>query len=270
MLRGLLQGFWMAECLVCRLEPRRGPVTAKDYGCKRGKAAGRDSLVFQTRASRCFAAGVFLAAAVLLPGAQSLPGKGMQSHAVEAIDYNASYLIAITGTAGMFGFAGHRHAVLASAWSADLNVNLDDLSHSSATITAPADKLIIDSPSARQKAGLGKGPAESDVRTIQKRMLSSEVLDAAQYQQIKFTSTGFKLQGSGQMQVTGNMQIHGRPHPVTVQVQIRSHGQQTEFDGEFNIRQTDYGIKPESVAGGMIKVNDSITLKFHIVLTAAH
>ena len=226
--------------------------------------------MFQARAMRWLAASAFLATALLFPGAQSLRGKGMQSHAVEAIDYNASYLIAVTGTAGMFAFAGHRHAVLASSWSADLNVNLDDLSHSSATITAPADKLVIDSPTARQIAGLGKGPGDSDVQTIQKRMLSSEVLDAAQYPQIKFTSTVFKLQGNGHLQVTGNMQIHGRPHPVTVQVQVRSHGQQTEFDGEFNVRQTDYGIEPESVAGGMVKVKDSVIIKFHIVMTSAH
>jgi polyisoprenoid-binding protein YceI len=226
--------------------------------------------VFQERTMRSAAASAFVAAALLFHGGQSLRGKGMQSHAAEAIDYNASYLIAVTGTAGMFAFAGHRHAVLASAWSADLNVNLDDLTHSSATITAPADKLVIDSPTARQKAGLGKGPGDSDVRTIQKRMLSNEVLDAAQYPQIRFTSTGFKLQGSGQLQVTGNMQIHGRAHPVTVQVKVRSHGRQTEFDGEFNVRQTDYGIEPESVAGGMVKVKDSITIKFHIVMTAAH
>ncbi len=224
----------------------------------------------QARARRCSTVSILLTASLLFLGARSLRGMGMQSHADEAVDYNASYLIAITGTTGLFGFAGHRHAVLASACSADLKMNFDDLSHSSATITVPTDKLVIDSPAALQEAGLGKGPSDSDVRTIQKRMLSSEVLDAAQYPQIKFTSTGFKLQGSGRLQVTGNMQIHGRLHPVTIQVRYRSDVQQTEFDGEFNVRQTNYGIEPESVAAGTIKVKDSVTIKFHIVMKAAH
>jgi polyisoprenoid-binding protein YceI len=223
----------------------------------------------QARARRRSAVSILLAAALLNPGALSLRGMGMESHADEAVDYNASYLIAITGTTGLFGFAGHRHSVLAGIWSADLKVNFDDLSHSSAIITVATAKLVIDSPTARQKAGLGKGPSNSDVRTIQKRMLSSEVLDAVQYPQIKFTTTAFKVQSRGQLQVTGNMQIHGLLHPVTVQVRYRSDGQQTEFDGEFNVRQTDYGIEPESVAAGMIKVKDSITIKFHIVMTAA-
>lgn len=207
--------------------------------------------------------------ALLFAGALWPRGMGTQSHADEAVDYNASYLVAITGTGGLLGFAGHHHAVLASAWSADLKMNLDDLGHSSAAITLPTGKLVIDSPTARQKAGLGKGPSESDVRTIQQRMLSSEVLDAAQYPQIKFTTTAIKAQGSGQLQVAGNMQIHGQSHPVTVQVRYRSDGPKTEFDGEFEIHQTDFGLKPESIAGGAVKVKNAVTIKFHIVMAAA-
>jgi len=223
----------------------------------------------QARTTRRCASTILLATLLLIPGAPSLRGKGMQSQADEAVDYGASYLVAITGTTGLFAFAGHPHAVLANAWSADLKVNPDDLSHASAVITLPTDKLVIDTPAARQKAGLGKGPSESEMRTIQQRMLTSEVLDAARYPQIKFTATAIKTQGSSQLQVSGNMQIHGRVHPITVPVRRRSEGQQTEFDGEFNIQQTDYGLKPESVAGGTVKVKDSITIKFHIVTRAA-
>ncbi|HEX5411124.1 MAG TPA: YceI family protein [Terriglobia bacterium] len=194
----------------------------------------------------------------------------MQSQPDAAVDYRASYLVAITGTTGLFSFAGHRHAVLASAWSSDIKVNFTDLAHSSIAITVPADKLVIDSPAARQKAGMGAGPGDSEVRTIQKRMLGSEVLDAARYPQIKFTATSIKAQGGDKLQIDGNMEIHGRSHPVTIPVRYRSDGHQTECEGEFNIRQSDYGLKPESVAGGTVKVKDSITIKFHIVLGAAH
>lgn len=223
----------------------------------------------QARAKRCSASTILLATLLLIPGAPSLRGKGMQSQADEAVDYGASYLVAITGTTGLFAFAGHRHAVLASAWSADLKVNPDDLGHASAVITLPTDKLVIDTPAARQKTGLGKGPSESEMRTIQQRMLGSEVLDAARYPEIKFTATAIKAQGSSRLQVTGNMEIHGRSHPVTVHAQYSSDGQQTAFDGEFQIQQTDYGLKPESVAGGTVKVKDAITIKFHIVTRAA-
>lgn len=221
-----------------------------------------------TRARHASTLGLLITA-LLFPEARLLHGMAMQSHADEAVDYGASYLVAITGTTGLFAFAGHRHGVLASAWSADLKMNLDDLAHSNATITVLTEKLVVDSPTARQKAGLGKGPGESDVSIIQKRMLSSEVLDAAGYPRIKFTTTAIKAQGSGQLQVAGNMQIHGRVHPVAIPVRFHSDGQQTAFDGEFSILQTDYGLKPESVAGGTVKVKDSITIKFHIVLKAA-
>ncbi|HET9177060.1 MAG TPA: YceI family protein [Terriglobia bacterium] len=223
----------------------------------------------KARTVRRSAAGILWPILLLVSGVPSLRGRGMPSPADEAVDYGASYLVAITGTTGLFAFAGHRHAVLASDWSADLKVNPDDLSHASAVITLPTDKLVVDTPAARQKAGLGKGPSESEMRTIQQRMLSSEVLDAARYPQIKFTATAIKAQGSGRLQVTGNMEIHGHSHPVTVQAQYRSDGQQAAFDGEFQIQQTDYGLKPESVAGGTVKVKDAVTLKFHIVVRVA-
>jgi polyisoprenoid-binding protein YceI len=222
----------------------------------------------RARARRSCASTILLAILLLFSVVLPLRGKGMQSQADNAVDYSASYLVAITSTTGLFAFAGHRHAILASAWSADLQVNPDDLSRATAVITLPTDKLVVDTPAARQKAGLGKGPGESDVRVIQQRMLGSEVLDAARYPQIRFTATAIKAQGSGQMQISGNMQIQGRLHPVDVQVRRRSQGQQTAFDGEFNIQQTDYGLKPESVAGGTVKVKDTITIKFHIVTRA--
>ena len=35
--------------------------------------------------------------------------------------------------------------------------------------------------------------------------------------------------------------------------------------GEFTVRQTDYGIKPVSVAGGALKVKDELKFSFDIV-----
>ena len=36
-------------------------------------------------------------------------------------------------------------------------------------------------------------------------------------------------------------------------------------NGEFSVRQTDYGIKPVSVAGGALKLKDELKCSFDIV-----
>lgn len=225
----------------------------------------RRLMMRRARTRQCSATAVFLAGSLLFFATLPLCGTGIPSHSPGAVDHKASYLIAVTGTSGLLGFVGHRHAVLATDWSADLKMNLDDLGHSRATLTIPTDKLVIDSSTAREKAGLGKGPSASDVRTIQKRMLGSEVLDATKYPQIRFTTTAIESQGNGRLRVTGNIEIHGRRQQVTVPVRYKTDGKQLEFDGDVNIRQTDFGLQPESVAGGTIKVKNSVSIRFHIV-----
>ena len=44
-----------------------------------------------------------------------------------------------------------------------------------------------------------------------------------------------------------------------------THETVTTADGQFALRQTEYGIKPVSVAGGTIKVKDELKFSFHIV-----
>jgi polyisoprenoid-binding protein YceI len=190
-----------------------------------------------------------------------------QSRPAYRVDYPDSYLIAVTHKEGMLAvFAGHDHAVIAPKWSASVNIKPDDISHASATITVPTDNLVIDSREARQLAGLGGGPSTPDVRTIQQRMLSGEVLDAAKFPQIKFTSTAIQTKGNNKLLTSGEMEIHGRQHRVTFPVHFHSEGERTEFDGEFTIRQTEYGLQPESVAGGSIKVENAVTIRFHLVM----
>ena len=184
-----------------------------------------------------------------------------------AVDYNSSYLIAITGKSGLFSFAGHNHAVVATRWSANLNLTLPDLAHSGVAISIPVTSLVIDNREARQKAGLGPGPNPADVPTIQQRMLGAEILDVTRFPVIVFRSTSVDLESDNLLRVAGTLQMHGFEHRVLVPVHYRRIEGRMEFDGEFVIRQTDYGLRPESVAGGTIKVNDKVAIRFHVVIT---
>jgi polyisoprenoid-binding protein YceI len=181
------------------------------------------------------------------------------------VDYGSSYLIALTGKSGLFSFAGHNHAVVATRWSAEFNLTLPDLAHSSVSISVPVASLVIDSREARQKAGLGPGPNAADVPTIQQRMLGAEILDVTRFPVIGFRSTSVDLESDSHLRVAGTLKMHGVEHRVLAPVQYRRIGRRIEFDGEFVIRQTDYGLEPESVAGGTIKVNDKVTIRFHVV-----
>lgn len=184
------------------------------------------------------------------------------------VDYGSSYLIALTGKSGLFSFAGHNHAVVATRWSANFNLSLRDLDHSDVSIAIPATSLVIDSTEARHEVGLGQGPNEADVQTIQQRMLSSEVLNAKQFPLIKFAGTSMEIAGHDRLRVDGVFTLHGTSRRISVPLRYRVNGQSIVFDGTFNILQTDYRLKPESVAGGTIKVKNDVAIRIHVKLTS--
>ncbi|MCL5743069.1 MAG: YceI family protein, partial [Acidobacteria bacterium] len=141
---------------------------------------------------------------------------------------------------------------------------------SSAVVMIPVSALIIDSPEARQMAHLGSGPSRDDVRTIQARMLGPEVLDASQHPTISFKAASARESRSGRLLVTGDLALHGHTHRISVPVNYRRDASGAYvFDGNFTIRQTDFGIKPETAGGGTVKVKDEVQIRFRISLVPA-
>jgi polyisoprenoid-binding protein YceI len=196
---------------------------------------------------------------------------GAATGGVSAAQYQVSeagsYLLAVTGKAGLFSFAGHNHAVSATQWTTRLTFDPQDLARSSAIIVIPVSSLVIDSRDARDKAHLGSGPSPEDVKTIQARMLSPEILDASRYPTITFKISSAKENGSGRMLASGDLTLHGVTRPVGVPVNYTREGAGAYvFDGKFKIRQTDFGMQPESVAGGTVKVKDEVEIRFRVSL----
>ncbi len=179
-----------------------------------------------------------------------------------------SWLLAITGKMGVFSFAAHKHAVFATRWSAEVRVDAVDPRKSTATVTIPVSALIIDSAEARQRAELGAGPSAKDVREIQLRMLGPEVLDAKHYPEIRLTTTAVEKTGSGALRITGRFTMHGHSKMISVPANYEENGKGGgRVHGQFTIQQTDFGIRPQSVAGGTVKVADEVTIRFQVVIT---
>jgi len=186
------------------------------------------------------------------------------------VSYGDSFLLAVTGKSGLFSFAGHDHAVMASQWTARLAFDPQDLAHSSAVVVIPVSALAIDSPEARQKAHLGSGPSPDDVKKIQAMMLGPEVLEASRYPAITFKAISARESAPDRLLVTGDLALHGRTRRITVPVHyLRESTGAYIFDGDFKIRQTDFGMKPESVAAGTVKVKDEVQIRFRISIISA-
>lgn len=107
---------------------------------------------------------------------------------------------------------------------------------------------------------LDPGLAPDRRSEVQARMLGPEVLDAATFPDITFTSTSVEPAGTDAWNATGRLTIHGRTRTVTV----HATAQGGRYHGSVNLRQRDFGIEPIRIAGGTVKVKDELKIEFDI------
>jgi polyisoprenoid-binding protein YceI len=110
--------------------------------------------------------------------------------------------------------------------------------------------------------------SEKDKREIE-NTVNQEVLEVARYPEIIFASLDASAARTGDdryaVELTGNLTLHGVTRAHTMLCQVALTGDLLRASGEFPLRQTDYGIKLVSVAGGTLKVKDELKCSFDIV-----
>lgn len=116
---------------------------------------------------------------------------------------------------------------------------------------------------------LDKKPSEEDKKKIFDSM-HNEVLESAKHQKITFKSVSVSdLKQTGpdtySFVVNGDLTLHGVTKRIAVPVAATITPQQIRATGKYTLKQTDYGIKPYSAAGGTIKVKNEVVVNFNIV-----
>jgi polyisoprenoid-binding protein YceI len=165
----------------------------------------------------------------------------------KTIDVQRSTITIHVGKAGLFSAAGHEHWVSAPIASG----RFSDSIHPRVEFKVATAKMVV------------KPDPKVDAKTqaqIQKDM-EELTLQPATYPEIAFQSSHVEKLGEGQWKVDGTLSLHGVSRPVSVIV--RRNGD--AYAGHVVIKQTDFGIKPVSVAGGTIKVKNEVDISFQII-----
>lgn len=181
------------------------------------------------------------------------------------VDRGESWFLAVTDREGLLGFLGHRHAVLATEWTAELSYDREDPSASSIEVTVPTGALVIDTEAAIELAGLDGGPDAETVEKLQGKMLGPENLAADAHPRISFASTAVERTGANRLRVTGELTIRGVTEVVEVPVRVEGVGDgAVRYSGQLTVKQSAFGIEPESVAG-VVKVADPVEIRFSVL-----
>jgi polyisoprenoid-binding protein YceI len=149
---------------------------------------------------------------------------------------------------GFFSAFAHNHEI-----DAPITRGVVDTSgHASAELSVDARKLRVVDPEVSEK----------DRSDIQKTMLGPEVLDSEHFPEIVFKSSAVEPNGADRWTVRGELTLHGKTRPVAVDVSYRA----GHYTGQATFKQTEFGIKPVSIAGGTVKVKDAVRVEFDIQL----
>src|ERR687898_3606638 len=185
--------------------------------------------------------------------------------AVYEVDSRSSQLSILVFRGGKLSRLGHNHVMTSRDVSGRAWVH-PEFTRSGFELSFPVMRLVVDDPQARRAAGSDFPPdiPQSDKDGTRKNMLKPELLDGDSYPEVKVRSA--KLGGTLQApQVTARITIKDVSRDVQVPVKVAVEGGKLTASGEFDILQTEFGIKPLSVALGALEVQDKLHIKFAIV-----
>ena len=195
------------------------------------------------------------------------PLPAQQSRRFLQADAGASRIYVITHRTGLLSFLGHEHAILAPRWSAALCWDAPAHAGSHAEIVIEAAALEIDADSARALAGLGKGPSPRQRAQLQRKLHAENNLDSERYPELRFRSSSVRAAGDTLL-IQGMLTVRNLARAVELPaiVQPRAGG---EFwiSGMLRVRQSDFGIRPESI-GGVVKVADVVDIHVGLLVIA--
>jgi polyisoprenoid-binding protein YceI len=163
------------------------------------------------------------------------------------IDVERSAITIHVGKAGLLSAAGHDHWIAAPIASGIIeespNPHVEFRVETAKMFVKPDPKV--------------DGKAEAAIQ----KDLEEMTLETTKFPEIAFHSTRVDKVGDGQWKVTGELALHG----VTKTVEIMANRSGESYAAHTVLKQTDFGIKPISIAGGSIKVKNEIELDFQIL-----
>lgn len=157
---------------------------------------------------------------------------------------------------GALALLGHDHVVASHNLSGYVSIE-----EGLADLFVPLDQLVVDEPELRTEAGFNTQPSREDIEATRRNMLEKTL--ASKRFPYAFIHIA-RLDGS-RPALNVSITLHGITRTYKVQAKIEAVPSRIVVDGRMSFNQTDFGIIPFSVIGGVLQVQDKLDLRFHIL-----
>jgi polyisoprenoid-binding protein YceI len=162
-----------------------------------------------------------------------------------------------TGSAGLFGFAGHSHIIRANGARGKVVYYPKAPSNSRLEFTVLTDSLEVLTP-----------PDTAEIRKVTAAM-RTVVLHTAEHPEMTMVSRKVTPTQDG-FHLVAALTMAGQTRDVPMDVVVRLGPDSLRASTTFSVKQTDFGIKPFSGGpGGTVKVADRVTFDIRVVALRA-
>jgi len=173
-----------------------------------------------------------------------------------SIDVAKSRFTARAFATGLLSAMGHNPTLAIREYTGEAMIPSGNLEQASLRVTVQSASLTVTDDMSQKD------------RTELENKMRQEVLETSAYPEIVFESSKISPSQLGEstysVNMVGDLTLHGVSRNETIYAQVTLVGETLRAYGEFSLRQTDYGIRLVSVAGGTLKVKDEVKVTFDL------
>lgn len=158
---------------------------------------------------------------------------------------------------GLLSAMGHNPTIGIRRFSAQVEFDPDALDAAGLRLTIEAGSLeVLDDV------------RERDRREMEK-IMKDDLVEVTKYPQILYEASDIAVaridNALYSATISGSLNFHGVTRIQPIAARITDSGEMLRISGDFALRQSDFQIKPISVAGGALKLKDELKFTFELI-----
>lgn len=166
---------------------------------------------------------------------------------------------------GKLAKLGHNHILSAPRFTGYVHLPDSNANMARFDLEFRLDELEIDAPAIRSTLGEAYASPMSpeDIEGTRKHMLGDDNMQADRYPFVRLSS-GRIVGEPPRLAAVINVEMHGQQRDMQIPLDVAIQPDRLTAAGSFVLRQSDFGIKPYSVAGGLLAVQDDVVAEFRL------
>lgn len=161
---------------------------------------------------------------------------------------------------------GHNHVLNAPQFAGWVYLPQEQVADARFDLEFRLDSLKLDDPKERARLGeaFASTPSSGALQRTREHMLGADNLDAERFPFLRIHS----LQVKGELPklaVKVQVELHGQLHEMWLPLDVSRTEGQLQVRGAMVLRQSDFGVRPYSVLGVFLAVQDELVVEFSLL-----